>query len=621
MILKRLVLEGFRKNYEIIFKSGLNVISGPTSTGKTTIMEMIDYCFGAEKHKYYLEIKNSCSKVSLEFSIDNESYLIKRTLFDFKKPAEIYSMTENNSYVFLKLAEIDSPQNQDSLSYFMMSSLGLSGISIYNQCFSFRDLFKYSYLKQIQIDDENILKEKDSGHSIKRKPTFEIIFSFYDEFLNNLRSSLKQCIKDIDKCNVELTAVKDFLEKANLSTERNIEYEIEEINALIKEKNSFLKSIKSDITSKDSYISKDVVHIKTLKDKYNKLLELDEEKESYIMKLQMLIQQYNLEIKELMINAEGIKYTDSVALKCPICHQDVKKNDVNHCMLCGQFIDDKATVLVEYSERAKVIKTKCNELVKYLEKQIKESSNIKKEVALKKKELLEQENKMDGLYNEYITPYLSEIEKINKELGQLNSQFGQIKSFEKMKESYNSFELLKNKKELEKDKLNTQISNLVSEMPAKDEVFETINKMFNIILKGFKFPKLDAAQIDDKNYLPYVRGIKYNELGSSGAVSLITIAYYLTVLKASLSFKNNNHLNLLMIDSPRKNLGANAKDPLFSDEVIFRAVASTIITMSKESQIIVINNGDISDFLKENVIIEFDPTQKNNLKRGLIDDI
>ena len=43
MILISLTLVGFRKNYTIEFRKGFNLISGHTSTGKTSILEMIDY--------------------------------------------------------------------------------------------------------------------------------------------------------------------------------------------------------------------------------------------------------------------------------------------------------------------------------------------------------------------------------------------------------------------------------------------------------------------------------------------------------------------------------------------------------------------------------------------------
>ncbi len=81
--LDSLTLLGSRKNYVVSLKDGFNLISGPTSTGKTSILEMIDYALGAKSHKAYIEIGNSCSHVELVIDIGIERYQIRRQLFDF----------------------------------------------------------------------------------------------------------------------------------------------------------------------------------------------------------------------------------------------------------------------------------------------------------------------------------------------------------------------------------------------------------------------------------------------------------------------------------------------------------------------------------------------------------
>lgn len=114
---------------------------------------------------------------------------------------------------------------------------------------------------------------------------------------------------------------------------------------------------------------------------------------------------------------------------------------------------------------------------------------------------------------------------------------------------------------------------------------------------------------------------KYKELGSLGAVTLITIAYYLSILIETTDDKMYNHLNLLLIDTPRKNLGATSHIEEFQDESIYNSMIKYFIfignELSDKIQLIVINNG-YPDFLpKEDIVVEFSP----NGKVGLIDDI
>ena len=91
-----LTLIGSRKNYSVRFKDGFNLISGPTSTGKTSILEMIDYALGAKSHKSYIEIGNSCSQVELVLYIGKEKYLIRRQLFNFTAPVIVEDWSEEN---------------------------------------------------------------------------------------------------------------------------------------------------------------------------------------------------------------------------------------------------------------------------------------------------------------------------------------------------------------------------------------------------------------------------------------------------------------------------------------------------------------------------------------------
>ena len=178
----RLTLIGYRKNYYVKFHGGLNFISGHTSTGKTSIFEMIDYALGSKGHKSYIEIGNSCTDVELEILIGESQYKIRRKLFDFNAPVIVEDWNkEKGKYLFYNRLEVNSPSNANSLSAFLLEKLGLSNFTIAGQAFSFRDLFKYSYLKQTAIDNENILDEKDWAKDNKRKATFEIIINIYDK--------------------------------------------------------------------------------------------------------------------------------------------------------------------------------------------------------------------------------------------------------------------------------------------------------------------------------------------------------------------------------------------------------------------------------------------------------
>lgn len=174
--------------------------------------------------------------------------------------------------------------------------------------------------------------------------------------------------------------------------------------------------------------------------------------------------------------------------------------------------------------------------------------------------------------------------------------------------------------------LKNNIKILAANSTNKQFIIDSISEKFKEILKRFEYPMLSSAYINEKDYLPYVRGHKYDDIGSLAGVTLITMAYYLSVMIES-SKDNFCHPNLLIIDSPRKNLGAqalNSELEEFKDEKIFNATVRCLYEIAEEMkdriQIIIVNNGYPEFLPRKYIIAEFDSDGKSGLPKGLIDD-
>ena len=57
LFVNKLVIQGVERQYKVNFINGMNIISGPMYTGKTTVLEFVDYCLGAKSHPRHLEIQ------------------------------------------------------------------------------------------------------------------------------------------------------------------------------------------------------------------------------------------------------------------------------------------------------------------------------------------------------------------------------------------------------------------------------------------------------------------------------------------------------------------------------------------------------------------------------------
>ncbi|HDR7355640.1 AAA family ATPase [Bacillus wiedmannii] len=626
IVLEKLTLIGFRKDYVIKFKKGLNYISGPMSTGKSSIVEMINYAFGSEKHKNYIEIKNSCSDVQLEFYIGDEKFKIIRPLFDFERPIKLFCWEKDKQDYKkeFKLLEIDSPKNEKSLSAFLLKQLSLTNIIVANQPFSFRDLFKYSYISQSQIDSENLLQEKTWGPNIKRKPTFEIIFNIYDELLGALKQNEKDKIKEINLLKTKESGVYEFLKELKFLDLEEPHEKKRILKNLLSSKKEELQKIKNEGKFDDSFtmeLEKDIIGCK---EKISKLEINTNEKTLYINKLILLRNQYTSEIDKIEFIIEG-----GIALRgytfqvCPSCLNELVEKE--GCSLCGSELDSLSDQEIKvFKSELRRLKIKFKNIVHFIEKQNIQLENLITEKENTELELNRMQRRIDDLRNQYISPFVEQIEYINFQIGDINSEIEQL---EKNLIVYGHLANLRKKifdEGINLEKIGDEIAKKEEALVTKEDIIKSLNTKFNAILEGFCFPKLSNAYIKESNYLPYVRGVKYDQIGSLGAVTMITIAYFLAI--ALQETNNKNHTGLLIIDSPRKNLGADAKnDDEFKDESIFNSIIKYFIQVGKDNeeeiQLIVINNGYPKFLNKKDLIIEFDGVGTGKLPYGLIDDI
>lgn len=613
---------GVRKNYEINFKRGLNYISGPTSTGKTSILEMINYVLGADRHKSYIEIGEACTDAQLDIEIVEERYRFTRRLFEFTLPIKVEMWDEEvKEYKYFDTFEIDSPSNENSLSAFLVRKIGLGNLKIANQQFSFRDLFKYSYLKQTDIDSEDLMGESYWATNNKRRNTFEIIFNIYDEMVAALKASLKEKSEERDSFKIQLEGVSRFIDATdigNISSYRTRRKELEGKLAELKEK---LLSVKMNKTE-DNDVTKELRNkIVKIKNEIKLLAEQKVDQDEYIAKLKLLLNQYKVDVDKCKMLLVGVPEINKYAfLVCPNCLKPLKEHDEIHCALCNNDMSKDVSDILQVKKEMTLLKRRHTELEKHIELEKEKSSKLEKQISEKKSMLMEATSELSHLQEGYVNPYIEQIEFLNFEIGKCNRQIQEIDSNLQMLEEYERLRKLLKSKEDDLSGIRKSINNLIAEQNDKTEIIKELTSVFNGYLQSFHFPKLDYGYIDGKNYLPYVRGRKYNDLGSLGGVTLIVMAYYLAITKMTLDTEKFYHLNLLMIDSPRKNLGANATQEEFRDEEIFNSIIKTFIELGKEQeenlQLIIVSNGYPEFLPKNDLIVEFDPKERI----GLIDD-
>jgi AAA15 family ATPase/GTPase len=191
LLINNLVLIGKRKTYHIPFTKGLNIIYGDSDTGKSSILNLIDYCLGASKVYLYDEIESAGLFCLLEIEIFDQVYTIKRDIFNVGKEIDVYKCPYHdieNHFPKSYASYPNTDNNKIYFSEFLLSTMNIPIVKVKQaptkedstfSTVSFRDIFKYCFLNQDTVGSVKIFG--DNPHKlIKLKESFKLMFNVLD---------------------------------------------------------------------------------------------------------------------------------------------------------------------------------------------------------------------------------------------------------------------------------------------------------------------------------------------------------------------------------------------------------------------------------------------------------
>jgi hypothetical protein len=204
LIINKLTLVGTRKNYIIPFFPGLNIIHGDSDTGKSSILNLIDYCLGSSDIDLYTEIENSGKYCLLEVDLNGKVYTIKRGIFEPNAFIEVYhsGIDKINDIFPLQYGPNYSKKGEDGyISDFFLDALSIPKVetkqspskadSKMNKL-SFRDILKYNYLNQDDVGSKDILDRKSFVLAVKNQETFKFLHNLLDTNITELQALISE---------------------------------------------------------------------------------------------------------------------------------------------------------------------------------------------------------------------------------------------------------------------------------------------------------------------------------------------------------------------------------------------------------------------------------------------
>jgi len=189
---------------EVSFAQGFNVISGASNTGKSYILECIDYGLGAGKTPKHIEESVGYGSVQLDFVSGGDSFTLERSLKG--GDARVFGTDATGSPLPPRfLAEQDSPTDPNTISGFFLQQTGFWNKRVRTsksgelRSLSFRDLARLIMVNESKIiSDASPLLTGQYASETAERSVFNLLLSGNDD--NSIiaaETKLRECEADM----------------------------------------------------------------------------------------------------------------------------------------------------------------------------------------------------------------------------------------------------------------------------------------------------------------------------------------------------------------------------------------------------------------------------------------
>lgn len=310
------------------FTSGLNIICGPSNTGKSYILECLDFMFGCKAKDFRIGKETGYNNVHMKIVTDSGDIYLER------------KFEENNIQVDSFNPNIDSGKYSINKSKLYISNLWLKlmGISIppdiiKKETFERQSLTLRSFLHTFFIEEDNVFQENSI---MFQKSNFTvtailsiILFLMTGDSFKDANPQEEKKIKEARK-NAVIKYINDNLN--SLAARKTELTKIETPNIEIIQ--AKINSILDEIAEADGEISIAVTRSKFLSNEIYTLSEQLAECNMLHSRYNALRSQYRADIKRLTFIVEGELHKEKIpeSLTCPFCDGVLPKLQEKSCI-------------------------------------------------------------------------------------------------------------------------------------------------------------------------------------------------------------------------------------------------------------------------------------------------
>lgn len=638
LIISRLIIQGARRNYEVKFEEGLNLIWGDMDSGKSSILNLIDYCLGGKNDTFlYGEMKRNGRIAFLEIDLNGKIFTFERDILSDSSAIRVYSgLFESRSLNFpllMAASSTDKMMPDGWVSDFILNNLGIARVSIKESRFrddadsdrlSFRDLMKLMYLKQTRVGSDALLDSQSPTLFNKNVEIQKFVYNIYDDQLSGLNSELTKEVNELADLEKNERFIQKFLRDVNIDVAelKLVGDAVEEQETQLAELDNSLAAMKNDFalsTDVGMVISSAVAGLRTqLKDVVGNLSDLELRYDNFVK----LGNTYRFDLDALHVSR----------LSRSLIHPLHESNGIVPCPLCASNIS-VVSPIVEDSDldnQIRSIKNRAAGIESVLSNLRLEQARLQKEKARLHKAISDASRSFDENNISSISPLITSIHAIEISRTQVKLELAEAERNHSIANKYFDIGSRIEVKSLIISKLRRAIKIIQEGLIGLDQVVEELSALFIAYMGRSALQNAVGAFLDNK-FVAHFRDMSYYVTSSGGVRTIMSIGIYLTRMEFLL-LKQGNLPTFLMIDTPGQNIGRYRKsddNSEVSDPKLYENIFKQIVDVTtraaeagRKCQVIVVDN-DIPDLLVDGVnfhLVKRFSKKGGEFDKGLISD-
>jgi hypothetical protein len=592
---------------------GLNVILGPMSTGKTSLMQLLRVFLGSSySPKDLPEVKATVSELAGRLVIGDQEFSVRRPLVT--TPTASVEIAGGDDEV-LALPAMTAASQQMSYGDWLIGKLSLPVLRVPSAPtkpeeseqvkVSISDYLRYCRLTEDQIDTD-VLGSSLPFSDYKRRVVFRILYGAYDTEVVRLQQGLRELGSEIRRLEGSEAAGEAFLEGTSFENRAAVDRRLAEVEeereALVADSAS--EASEAAEVSQSQKLQERAAHLDRELANDQAAAASEREAAENLVELRNQLETQSARLTRAIVSGEA--FFDFDFRVCPRCGNEVAHDRVEEgcCYLCAQpeptvqqredLVREQARITTQIAETEDLI-TDHERSVMELEAHI---EGLSRERQVLGRQLDEVTAGFVSDRAEVATRRAADASRLAAERDHLREYLGLFERQESLRQRLTAAVA-------ERDEIETALEQAEAREGSMAEHLKALEEQFGSLVETIEVPRFDGdpqprAAIDHHDYQPIVNGRKIHGL-SAGTRVLVNVAHLLA--HHIVAPAQGVHLpGLLLIDGMTANIGRIDYDAERIED-IWGELLRLNEAMANDLQIVVAVNElpekhDVADFVR-----------------------